>query len=539
MTHIVILTDNNYSDTNETFLRGTGAHRIATVLRSHSYNVEVIDYILRWNIEDFQKICQKLIDENTLMLGLSVNLFTDNDSFAEKIRWFRSFYPNIPVVMGGNNLLARDIDLVDYLIEGYAEIAMVHFLAFLSGRIGKNQIKWSPIVNKPLLIDANKDYPCDDTNDLTIRYQDSDFIRHHETLAIETARGCVFKCRFCTYPLIGKHKNDFLRNSDNIRDELLHNYQEYGVKNYVLAEDTFNDSVEKLENLARAIRHLPFQPNFASYLRFDLILSRPHTLPLLREIGLKAAYFGIETFNPSDLKLIRKTSHADKLKDGLLWWADEAKDIASQVGLIMGFPNANEAEAWETNEWLSKSGINWWNWQALWFTDVKKTIHTSDFSYNYKTYGYEVMTDNEVNQALEDEKRDKSSSLNNLFTYNTKSYRQKMMFWKHNGNGMNFFKAASLCNNLNAASKTRKIGGFTALINASLGFDLSEIVTWGYYDVKPHVPKEEICFRTKSFIDEYIQKKISWNYQGKNIALPQNDPLPKTIMIKQTQTSGI
>lgn len=512
MTQVVILADNNYSDTDSVFLRGTGAHKISTFLRDQGWQVEVIDYILRWSLKEFQSICKKLIEQDTLMLGVSSNLFTDRESFNEKLLWFKQTFPAVSIVMGGNNLLAREISPVDYLIEGYAESALLALLDHLAGKIPKQAIKWSKFTNKVQLIDATTDYPHNDTHDLTIRYQESDFILPHETLGIETARGCIFKCKFCTYPLIGKKKTDFLRHHHNLRDELLHNYETHGVKNYIIAEDTFNDSVEKLENLAEAISGLPFRPQFASFMRFDLIWTRPHTLDLLKQIGLRAAYFGIETFNSQDGKLVRKGMSSEKMKDGLLWWVQEAKEIATHIGMIMGLPNANEDTAWKDNEWLEKSGINWWSWNALWFTDTSKTIHTSDFSHNFRSYGYDIMTDAEIEKVLESQKIDQDPSYK-LFHYNTKTFRQKMAFWKHQGNGMNFFTAADLSNRLNAASRSRKLGGFHVFTHSSLGYDINETMTWGYYDIHPHVPEKEIKLRADYFISQYINKKLSYGYE--------------------------
>jgi hypothetical protein len=509
---IIILADNTYSDVDNVFLRGTGAHKIATWLRNHGWQTEIVDYILRWPMHEFQELCKKIVGPDTLMLGVSSNLFTDRQSFNEKLLWFKKQHPTIPIVVGGNNLLSREMFPVDYMIEGYAESALLSLLDYLSGRVPKNSIKWSKFTNKVNLIDATTDYPYHDTRDLTIRYQPSDFIASHETLAIEIARGCIFKCKFCTYPLIGKSKNDFIRHHSTIRDELLYNYETYGIKNYIIAEDTFNDSNDKLQNLADAISHLPFQPQFASFMRFDLIWSRPQSLNLLKQIGLRAAYFGIETFNNQDAKLVRKGMPAEKIKDGLAWWVQEAKEIATQVGMIMGLPHANEEQAWKDNDWLAKSGINWWSWHALWFTDTTKTIHTSDFSYNFRDYGYELMTDQEIETAINKQNLNQDPSYK-LFHYNTKSSRQKMAYWKHKGNKMDFFSAADLCNSLNAASQTRRLGGFHVFTHASLGYDINDVMNWGYYDVKPSVPEQDIKQKTQTLIAKYIKNKINFQYE--------------------------
>ena len=202
----------------------------------------------------------------------------------------------------------------------------------------------------------------------------------------------------------------------------------------------------------------------------------------------------------------------------LLWWANNAKDIATHVSMIVGLPNSSEEQAWKDKEWLASSGISWYTWNPLYFTDVTRTIHTSDFSHNYRNYGYEIMTKNEIQNILaeEDKKREKSPS-SKFFDYNLKTKRHRMTYWKHNKNGMNFFKAAVLCDRLNTASKTRRLGGYHVFTHASLGYDINDVMKWGYYDVQPHVPEEKIKSKTQKLIADYIGKKLKHNYKNIDI----------------------
>ena len=41
-----------------------------------------------------------------------------------------------------------------------------------------------------------------------MRFEKNDFILPGESLPLELSRGCIFKCRFCQYPNIGKDKDD-------------------------------------------------------------------------------------------------------------------------------------------------------------------------------------------------------------------------------------------------------------------------------------------------------------------------------------------
>ena len=59
------------------------------------------------------------------------------------------------------------------------------------------------------------------------RWNKNDCIQTGETLPLEISRGCIFKCKFCRYPYIGKTKNDFSKSIDNVVEELEYNYNNF------------------------------------------------------------------------------------------------------------------------------------------------------------------------------------------------------------------------------------------------------------------------------------------------------------------------
>ena len=513
MYHAIIITDNTFLRQDLGLGRGTGAHRIATHLRDHGVSVEVVDFILRWSMEEFQQLCQKLIVNETLFLGVGTNLFDDDQGLEEKLCWFRKTYIKIPVVLGGNNLPSRGTTQYDYMVEGYGENSMLELIDMLSGKKQKEKIKWHSTHDR--LINSTVDYPLKpaDTHDLHIEYKDSDFIGKNESLGLETARGCIFKCKFCTYPLIGKKKADYHRDPENIKTELLNNWERFGTTNYVVCEDTFNDRDEKLEQLANVFSKLPFKPKLVAYVRFDLIMARTHSTKLLKACGLRGAFFGIETFNREAGKLIGKGNDPDKVKDALLKWTEEMPEVQLQCGHIVGLPLDNEETQWQTVEWYEKSKIPRWNFNPLYINNLDKVVHTSEFSKNYKLYGFEQMTENEIQNELNSEK---DQSLYKEFNHNMQPmHRARIFFWKNNRYNMNYFSATRLTNRLNWKSQTRRIGPWNMFSFAGLGYDMDEMMKWKYHGENDLIPQEEIKKKTNMFIKNYIRKKINYQYSKK------------------------
>ena len=509
MVHGLIIADNTYNDSLFYVGRATGAHKIASHLSNHGYNVEVMDYCTRWSLLEFQQLCNRLISDKTIFLGIGSNLFFDKPIVNEMLGWIKATYPNIAIIVGGNNLLYRDFDPVDYYVEGYAENSMLALLEYLEGRCTKHQIKWTLSALPKYLIDGNKDYGQVDTNDLTISYLPSDFISSSQVLGLETARGCIFKCNFCTYPLIGKKKLDYLRDPATIDRELRYNYDAYGITRYIIMEDTFNDSVHKLKELEKVISKLPFRIEFVTYARLDLILAFPETAEILKNIGMRGVHFGIETFNSKAAKLIGKPTDIEKIKDGLLWWNSITPGITTHCSMIVGLPEDDD-DQWENLKWYHNSGIESYAFNPLYLTNLEKTVHTSEFSRNYEKYGLVKMTEEECQEEL---KIDDFSS-RPWVAHQYKGLTSKLIFWKNTKTGDNYFRASRLAAEIIGSSKHRKVNCWLQFEYATLGYEIDECRDWGWYDVKPHVPEQELAQRAEILVNNYKKSKINYNYDS-------------------------
>ena len=173
----------------------------------------------------------------------------------------------------------------------------------------------------------------------TITWTANDLFNDEKAVPIEISRGCIFRCDFCRFPLNGKKKFDYIKDLDVLYGEFMHNYENFGIKDYIFTDDTFNDSMHKLREIEKVTNRLPFQINFVSYIRLDLMMRHHDMVPLLRDLGLISATLGIETAVPENAKLIGKNVDFHKqmeflreLKQG------QWKDINTSSGFIVGLP---------------------------------------------------------------------------------------------------------------------------------------------------------------------------------------------------------
>jgi radical SAM superfamily enzyme YgiQ (UPF0313 family) len=392
-------------------------------------------------------------------------------------------------------------------VDGYAEQSILDLLEVFRGNKSEDELKWS--FNDKKFLHSNKDYVVSDTSDLRIEYLESDFINSYDALGLETSRGCIFKCKFCTYPLLGKKKLDYLRDPETIKDELQANYDKWGTTRYIMAEDTFNDSIHKLQAIERSLSKLPFKIEFVTYARLDLIMAKPESVEILKNIGLRGVHFGIETFSSKAARIIGKPTNIEKVKDGLLWWKSLTPNITTNASMIVGLPE-DETDPWENLQWYKNSNLDFYTFNPLYLVDINKAVHSSEFSKNYQSYGFVIMSDEEILKEFEIDNKD----VNDFAIYKQQGHKNKIIYWKNTITGQNYFQLSRLCVEMTKTMRKRRIPCWSVFDYASLGYSIDECRTWGWYDVIPHVPVDELKIKAQEKISAYKRRKINYDYES-------------------------
>jgi hypothetical protein len=165
-------------------------------------------------------------------------------------------------------------------------------------------------------------------------------------------------------------------------------------------DDTFNDHIEKLESIRRVVDRLNFQPVFWGYHRLDLLCTRPETVKILHDIGVRSMYFGIETLNEKAGKIIGKGYNKSRQIDMIQTIRNQYSDISMHGSFILGLPEESIDSVWETHNSLISQQIPLHSWMSngLHMYNNDKSTYVSEFEKNFTKYGYvDIGTDNESN----------------------------------------------------------------------------------------------------------------------------------------------
>ena len=378
-----------------TVSRSLGVYRIAHYLRDHGLDVEVIDWANHWSLAQLKELYLSRDPENISLIGFS-HLFSNTWSslLDDFCNWTKSQTPGLKIIAGATSLPLYLTTSIDYYVQGFGEHAAVALVEWLIGNGSKPKFSLRQL-NNAKLIEANENYQAWPMRSLMVKYQDRDFVESQEWLSVEFSRGCKFHCDFCNFPVLGV-KGDHSRDADDFKLQMLDAYDRFGVTNYLVSDETFNDRTDKITKFADVVETLPFDPWFSGYLRADLMISRGVTeWHELARMGFRGQFYGIESFNTTTGQSIGKGMNSKKLQDGLLEirkYFENTGLYRGTISLIAGLPYETFETLWNTQQWL----INNWQGQSflMFNLDIPKPngrLKTSKFTEGFfKNYYKEV-----------------------------------------------------------------------------------------------------------------------------------------------------
>jgi len=405
--------------------RALGAYRIASALRQQGYEVDVIDFACVWSPIEVIKYIDN--GPKPTWIGFSTTFSASKEGNVRQstedskvndflTRWldtdrffFNEMKRRAPVVIGG----ARSTRLkffynADYFLAGYGDIAVIELTKYIKGETTflnyqeEEIIPLSPEFSgtyKVKTINCQQAYPVNTVDNIATEFLPTDFIQQGEVLPIEISRGCIFKCSFCAFPLNGKAKNDYIRPEDQLIADITEYQTKYNSYNYLLMDDTFNDTVEKMEMMVRVQKAVPKPFNFWAYGRLDLLASRKDMIDLIGPSGWKYFSFGVETFNKTAGAKVGKGGNMDKQKEALATIKKRYPAAWFLLEMIVGLPGDTDLTVLESLNWLIANPQLWdeLNFKGLGINNPKYYTWTSDISKQPEKFGITLNDPNTTN----------------------------------------------------------------------------------------------------------------------------------------------
>ena len=348
--------------------RNIAGYRLRTAAEKFGYNILVVDSATAMTASELELLLSNVITNKTLFLGISTVWLDRPRNGHGNIEWInpeffvsvRAKYSSLKIVAGGNGVLrmpgAKDIyNFADWHISGFSDDSFPRFLMLLEGRTGHN-LKYFVDANGKKTIDSNKFHTISNPDDIETVLKSEDKFYSYQPIPLEVSRGCIFRCAFCNHPFQGaKDYDSYMRTPLSLSRELRRNYELFGTTRYSLMDDTFNDSIEKLNRLEQAIEMAKLPKfEFQCYIKPELLVTKPEMIPQLLRMGLTGGFVGIESLNNVARRSMNKGMDIERVLTSLRKLTD-SNQVKLQAGFIVGLPGDSMENIYNTYEYCIKN----------------------------------------------------------------------------------------------------------------------------------------------------------------------------------------
>lgn len=368
------------------FIRPIAPYQLSHWLRQNSFRSQVIEFVQHLSTQELIELTELAISKKTFAIAVSTTFWPLDGTtiginavvppnILEAMSLLKIKYPNIEFIAGGHRT-ARYSTIFDRVFDVIETDGENQILNYCNEK--KYKVK----------------FPAKQFNivELQHKFIDQDIILPHESLPMELGRGCIFKCKFCSYLNIGKKKHTYQRKFDHVLEEFAYNKDMFGTKNYMLLDDTVNEDVDKMNFLSTIPKQIDSDFTWNGFLRADLIWAHKNH-EILFDSGLRNVFFGLESLHPKTSKVIGKGWMGTHAKEWIPYLYNDLwnKKISIEGSFIIGLPYETIDSILKTVDWINQIDVG-----SLYFfpfnlrNNFEDGSPVSEFTREYKKYNYTI-----------------------------------------------------------------------------------------------------------------------------------------------------
>ncbi len=339
-----------------TFVEPLGLECVAAALEQDGHECLILDL----RIDSYERGIEKLDAFGPNMIGVQCNFTTERNRAIRLTRALRDRYADALLAIGGHDA-SRDPEWftdpsIDVITVGDGE-EIVPALADAMIRGGDLSKTPGLVLNTPEGQVSTGPAPARRNIDelplparhLIKEYAPEYYINFRKPLALmETARGCPFKCNFCSVWKF--HESTFREKSpERVVEEL----GQIEAPNVFITDDIFWMNVHRGREMAKQIKASGIKKYFTVQTRTDIICKFPELIEMWKDCGDLAIFLGVEKVDDAGLASVNKSNKAANNERAI----EILKDLG--VGFTCNFivdPDWDRDDFTRLKEWIARMG---------------------------------------------------------------------------------------------------------------------------------------------------------------------------------------
>ncbi|HEX3067513.1 MAG TPA: cobalamin-dependent protein [Thermoanaerobaculia bacterium] len=297
-----------------TFVEPLGLECIAGGLEAEGHTCQIVDM----RIDGIEKGLAKMKAFAPEIVGLQCNFTTERFRALRLAKMVRTALPEALIVLGGHDA-SRDPNwfvkpVIDVVVVGDGEEVMTPLVAaWQKNKDLKNvaglliNAPSGPIRTAAAPARPNIDELPFPARHLIKEYASEYYINFRRPLALlETARGCPFKCNFCS---VWKFHESTFREKSPAR--VVKEIEQIEAPNIFITDDIFWMNVKRGRELGQALIASGIKKHYTIQTRSDIICKFPQLIEQWKGCGRMTVFLGLEKVDDAGLKSVNKRNTAD------------------------------------------------------------------------------------------------------------------------------------------------------------------------------------------------------------------------------------
>ena len=296
-----------------TFVEPLGLECVAGVLEPEGHDCAIFDF----RIDGLDPGVENCAAFSPDVVGLQCNFTTERYRTLEAVRRIKKRLPNAFILIGGHDASRDpawfDDSDIDAIAVGDGEEIIVAMIETLEKGKDLQEVPGLMLNTSQGQINTGHAPARRDIDTLPLparhlirHYAPHYYINFRKPLALlETARGCPFKCNFCSVWKF--HESTFREKSP---EQVVKELETIDAPNVFITDDIFWMNVRRGEEMAKQIKASGIKKYFTVQTRTDIICKFPHLIEMWKDCGDLAIFLGLEKVDDEGLQSVNKKNTA-------------------------------------------------------------------------------------------------------------------------------------------------------------------------------------------------------------------------------------